>query len=324
MTRSTSRTVDQGQDRGQGRHRGRACSAVQRIALDGLDDRTSWMTGLGRPAFSPDSEYDETEDVDGDEEPVSADAEAGDDANEASAGLRPVVLSDLIGSRSPQVLVRLVRAGEGVRAVLTQGLDGQFKDALVELRALVQSRFDAAPALLGSEGWQRLLDPQTPLDERLLLLTRLAIRGLAKVSIQGEASFSPNNRGLGRYAGKFATLPDGLPFSLRLLLVDGQGKKKNASGEPSFNDLPDALQLRALRAALAREKQEGQAKSDSQFAGLLADVLRGMGIDLDQRTGLTAAHLRNLRDRFNYHNLEGLFPNRYDRQRAYRRGERET
>jgi hypothetical protein len=154
----------------------------------------------------------------------------------------------------------------------------------------------------------------------LLLLTRLAVRGSTKVQLAQKVAVKPNDRGLARYAGKFAVLPDGLPFSLRLLLEDGQGKGQRDPGGPrewSFGDLPDAIQLQALRAALAAEAQTREAVKDEEFADLLDAALKRLDIHLDRRTGLTRKHVVNLRAKLEYQDLARLFPNRMERQEQW-------
>jgi hypothetical protein len=308
---------------GQGRHfehgRGRVRARLQPLCqelrndLDLADEQGGGLappTGVGTVVQPADVAEDEGMDDPGEEGDVTT--EAGE-AEHVPAGPR---LEDVIGSRAPRVMFRLVRVGEGVRAEFTAGLRPELRPSLERVRKFLQDRFDRAPGSLGAD-WPRLLDPSTPLPTRLLLMTRLAVRGQARLDETGTDRSRHNDVGLERYAGKFAALPDGLPFSLRLLLEDGQGKRKAAG--PSFNQIPYALQLRALRQALARERQEGAYRTDAEFAGLLAEVLGSMGIALDARTGeVGREHIVGLRQKLEYHGVGGLFPNRSERRKAGR------
>src|SRR5262249_4649961 len=147
-------------------------------------------------------------------------------------------------------------------------------------------------------------------------LTRLAVRGNTRISIPAKRSFRPNDRVLGRYAGKFAALPDGLPFSIRLLLEDGQGRRKaeGAFASRTFNQLPAALQLQALPLALQREAEARPAKDDDGLADLLVAALKGLGLEVDNPA---YRHVIGLREKLKYHGLGHLFPNAATRQERY-------
>src|SRR5205823_1016071 len=152
--------------------------------------------------------------------------------------------------------------GDTIRVLATtQPRSADARAALEELRLFVESRFGAGPTIFTAAEWDQLLGkvPAT-LPERLLLLARLAIAGNSKVVISGiddtdaTLRFTPNDRGLEKYVSKFASLPDGTPFSLRLLLTDKRGKKKAQEEEASaWNQLPWAIKLEVLGRILAGE-----------------------------------------------------------------------
>jgi hypothetical protein len=319
-------TSDRGRpgDRKRRRTLGRQCSERRREDFDGYDDpdldhRSGVSPGLGQAADTRELQAD---DLEGDDHPDGEDEAATVAPDEEAEEPSGPTLRDVIGSRPPVVLFRLERDGEEVRARHARPPSADLAESLEELRQFVENRFRAARDLLGGTDWERLLDAKTPLLDRLLLLTRLAVRGSTDVEVK-DYSFNPNDRVLGRYAGKFAALPDGLPFSLRLLLVDGQGRRElpEERADWSFGDLPEALQLWALRRALELEAQgdKPRALTDEKFAGLLDQALKENGINLDRRSGLTSNHVLNLRNKLKYNGLDHLSLNRKERQQLYDR-----
>jgi hypothetical protein len=157
------------------------------------------------------------------------------------------------------------------------------------------------------------------LSRRLLLLGQVAVGGDTEVGLGAGQSLRANDREFGRFAGKFALLPDGLAFSLRVLLRDRRGKRRSAPAPgATFRDLPEALQLQALRAALAAEEAVGQADDDEQFRERLHQALKEMNVPLRKPSYDDVIALRKELKRAG---LGELFPNAYARQRKYNAGE---
>src|SRR5262249_6918254 len=119
-----------------------------------------------------------------------------------------------------------------------------------------------------------------------------------------KVPFIPHDRGLERFQSKIAALPDGLPFSLRLLLLDRRGKRQ-LRRDP-FLDLPDPLLLLAVRRALALERETGRMHSDYEFGPLLRRALGELGVPLPSAP--TEEQMRTLRERRAWQRLR-LFPN---------------
>ena len=228
-----------------------------------------------------------------------------------------MALADVIGSRPPVALLRLVLTAEGVRAEPALPVRRDLQESLQELQVFVEERFAAGRKLLGEVDWRRLLTG-APLTERLLLLTRLTIRGNERVAVPDRAHFRPNDRGLERYAGKFALLPDGTAFSLRLLLEDGQGKKKAGpeTEDRPFNSLPDAIQLRACAWPSPRRRGRARRGPTRSSPTGCSRPWRGLG---SNSTGAPrcASHVIGLRERLSYNGLADVFTNRKERQKRY-------
>jgi hypothetical protein len=132
---------------------------------------------------------------------------------------------------------------------------------------------------------------------------------------ESGAKFTPHDVGLERFANKFAALPDGTPFSLRLLLLDQRGRE---ASDHFFDQLPEAVKLLALRRALQQERAKGIAVSDNAFRDDLQRALEELlGTPVPKPT---EDHVRRrLRDHYNRKGLGDLFPNQRERQREYER-----
>jgi hypothetical protein len=191
------------------------------------------------------------------------------------------------------------------------------REALQELAGLLRHVFAAERSPLTPAERERLLGKQNAtVGERLLLLTRLAIAPDATVAT-APVAFQPRNRGLERYLGKFAALPDGLPFSLRLLLTDQRGRKQpeeesaQQKADAVFLALPEAVLLLAVRKTLRRE-DPAQVWSDYDIGPELRKTLEEMGLSLDRAPSEEA--VRTLRERWARARLP-LFPNAPQRRR---------
>jgi hypothetical protein len=296
-------------DRDRDRARRREINHELREQGDTLDDADAVAVPTWGPAWPQAGE-----DLPPDEGPEEANPDPdGTVAELPAAAGRRLTLEDVVGSRPPLVLFRLVRTGENVHVepvvAPRPGTEKAFKD----LQDFLEGRLAEGPRLLGDD-WSRLLDGDTPVGGRLLLLTRLAIRGQTMLA-PGRDSRTPNDIGLERY-GKYALLPDGVPFSLRLLLEDGRGRHKG-NGPATFIRLPYAVQLCALRAALDRERGRGEAVSDDDFVDLLHEALREMGIELNRQDGVRHGHVTELRRKLKKCGAADLFPNEKQRRREY-------
>jgi hypothetical protein len=236
------------------------------------------------------------------------------------------VVSDLIGSRSPTVLVRLVHDGAELKPQLMVEPSPATADALAELQALVIHCLRPDRQILSPIEREELLGARpASLETRLIHLTRLAVRGDEEIEVPGKWIFTPNDRVAGRYAGKFAMLPDGLPFSIRLLLEDGRGTKRKDSAQSArtFPQLPDAVQLQVLRYALELERSRGEALPNFSrraaavtFRDLLYEALKKLKLAVDKPT---EQHVKNLKERLDMNGLGTLFPNVQTRQESYDR-----
>jgi hypothetical protein len=230
-----------------------------------------------------------------------------------------IALTDLLGSRLPVVLFRLVRDGDTVTAQATAApRSGSAAEALEELRVFLEDRFHSGrQELLEPREWERLLGTEpAPVLERLLLLGRLAVGSNTHLMLAdgtgGHVSFTPHDRGLGRYAGKFAALPDGMPFSLGLLVRDGRGRRKENSHP--FDRLPEAIKFLGIRQALAAEAVQRTACDDNTFRSQLRDALASLGLVVDKPT---EDHVVRFRETLKRHDLGHLFPNARARQKEY-------
>jgi hypothetical protein len=240
--------------------------------------------------------------------------------DEAAAPASRVTLADLLGSRPPVVHLRLSEHDGNVDVALcARAWSPAVAETLEELRELLLYLFTVRGVQFNQEEWEALLWGQNASPGgRLLLLSRLAVTADTLIE-PARVPFRPNDRGLKRYHGKIAALPDGMPFSMRLLLLDLRGKRQTHSPQATasgFLDLPDAVLLLALRRAFAAEAKEKKAHSDYHLGPVLRTILAEMGITLSARP--SEEEVRTLRERRNWKKL-GLFLNARQRQRLYGR-----
>lgn len=320
MARRQIRGQERGRD--QTRARGRVRTESIRAGLGDLEGGffPEYISGHGRSV--EDLEDDERDgdlalddDEDADATPQALEeTEAEDDLVEARvAGWR---LRDALGSRPPVVLVRLRWDGARVRASVT--MPAPTRDAaesLQELAQFLEHVFQQDRASFSADEWQRLLGlTQCSLSQRFLLLERLAIEGSAKVEIvldDGSTNkFTPHDRGLERYAAKFAALPDGTPFSLRLLFLDQRGRKD----ESDFGRLSPFVKLEAIRRALARERETGEACDDETFRFRFQEAAACLGLEI---AAPTWKQITTLREWLKRNGLAHVFPKSSERQKIY-------
>jgi hypothetical protein len=193
------------------------------------------------------------------------------------------------------------------------------REALEELCRLLEERFLEGRRLLTPLEWNQLIGTEAAtISSRLVLLSRMAIAGQTQVPLPGGASFVPNNRGLERYVGKLALLPDGTPFTIRLLLKGSQsGRRSRANPDLAnhpFGRLPEAVKLLALRRALRQEQLESQARTDEEFRALLGNALLELGLPMKRPYW---KHVEMLRSSLKRKGLGDIFPNAPQRQAQY-------
>jgi hypothetical protein len=269
--------------------------------------------------------------------PPGRGADAPSAALDRPAGGRDLHLRDLIGSRPPLVLLQLEEAEDGsVRASPLVQARSSNMEALKVLRGLVESRFRAGRDLLSAEEWGKLLGRiPTAAAVRSDLLARLAVIGSTSFKLPAdgktpETTQTPNNIGLDRFTGLFAALPDGTPFSIRLLLkgLTRRGRfsvKDEDLKEHPFGRLSLEQRLRAVQRALEIEDRqiEERARTGQPFQAWTNDELRDylrqtvkelFGLDIPVPTSV---HLKNLKDALKRHGREEAFPNQRARQSMY-------
>jgi hypothetical protein len=315
MSRQQNRTRGTSQERS--RTQAREQTQRLRTELELLADPETFLLAPSPGSLRTEPDADFFDETDGDAH--LTDGEDGDGPGEEDSPA-PVTttLRQLLGTQPPLALVRLLLDGDNLRAHLLIAPRPTLRDAVEELLALTENVFQRGREQLTGPEWQALLGlvPATP-TVRLLLLSRIAIVGSDKVPLANTASFQPNNRGLERYAGKLALLPDGLPFSLRLLVKGSAPAQRSRDPEMAnhpFGALPEAVKLLALRRALAAEAAEGTARTDEDFRALLGQALSDLGLDIPRPFW---KHVEMLRSNLTRRGLPDVFPNARQRQRWY-------
>jgi hypothetical protein len=243
-----------------------------------------------------------------------------EEAEEEPDSPRRFTSADLIGSRPPRVLFRLNKEGDDIAVRRCAAPTPATAAALEMMQEFLRRCFQNRASLTETEWAELLGDKPSSLTCRLLLLLRLAIKANDKVSLEVPgASFTPRDIGLERFATKFVALPDGTPFSLRLLLLDQRGRERS---DHFFDQVPDAVKLLALRRALQVERAEGAAVSDNEFRDKMQQALEGLlGASVPKPTEDQIR--RRLRDNFARKGLRDVFPNQKVRQRDYDRARAE-
>lgn len=319
MARSQGRTRGTNQDRS--RTQAREQSQRLRTELELLGDPETFPLAPAPGSLLGQPDADAFDDTEGDDHLTEGEADDHAEAGEDEPHQPPLALRQLLGTQPPLALVRLVIEEDAVRCRLLIAPRPTIRQAVEELVALTEAVFQRGRAQLAEPEWRALLgvEPATPIL-RLLLVSRIAIVGSDKVSLGERATFQPNNRGLERYAGKLALLPDGMPFSLRLLVKGAAPAQRSRDPEMAqhpFGSLPEAVKLLALRRALAREANERQARSDEDFRALLGQALTELGLDMPRPFW---KHVEMLRSGLTRRGLPDVFPNARVRQRRYDEG----
>jgi hypothetical protein len=341
-----------GQRQGQGQAQGRERSKVIRVGLADLE--VDWghevlPGGCPTPSdlgFDDEADGDLQLDEHGDAEDASPEPTWLPDGAAAEAEPSGLTLADLLGSRPPVVLVRIVVEQDQVRArTQLPAPTAAAAESLAELRALLAYLFQRGRDTFSSEDWDRLIGAAPILPaERLMLLARLAVAGNAAVEIAyherhsadpvvpwvetwvtspeiadadadqlcARYRFTPNDRGQERYAKKFAALPDGTPFSIRMLLLDARGRRP-ANPHP-FDLLPMAVKLQALCQILNEEQRLGLAFDYERFRAEFQQALDRLGLIIDRPTW---KHIKNLMETLAKSGLGDAFPKKEERQRRY-------
>jgi hypothetical protein len=189
------------------------------------------------------------------------------------------------------------------------------------LIALVELAFARGRATLTSDEWEELLGRRPAnLQQRLCLLARLSRSVQEPVPVELNYQFKPKDIG-DHFGTKWALLPDGVTFALKLLLQTGRGRKAARPEADVLKNLPDAVLLDALAHAFATERKTGAAVPDRDFGRLLQRALLDLGVPIAHPPD--GPELRNLRARFN--DEKGgkrfvFFPSQRERQSAYADG----
>ncbi len=311
MPRNQGRT--RGTNRDRSRTQAREQSQRMRQELEALADPETFdsVPAAGTPL--PNLDLDDFDDRDSDD---LLDPE--DESAEEDQFAGPTTFRRLLGTQPPLALLALTEAPDGaLRARPLVAPRTTIHEALTELVALVEEIFRRGRAELAEAEWAALLGhTAAPLVHRLLALAKISLTGADRIPLAEGASFQPNNRGLERYVGKLALLPDGLCFSLRLLLkgtLPPRSKDPDMANHP-FSALPEVVKLLALKRALALEAAEGVARTDEDFRALLGQALTDLGLAMPRPYW---KHVEMLRSGLTRRGLPDAFPNSRRRQQAY-------
>lgn len=176
----------------------------------------------------------------------------------------------LLGSRRPVLAARLLRRDLDGSIHFHEQAKGAGETAGQVIKA-VQRIFGLGADKLTSEEWNKLFAPQTPPtpDRRWVLLVRLVV--------------PPDGDEEGDLRSQFIALPDGTPFSLKLLLIDQRGGGKAGSGH-SFNKWPDVARLIPLIEA-RKSLASGCTVTPMKFAELVKKQAEALGLPHCKLTG---------------------------------------
>jgi hypothetical protein len=293
-------------------------SNALRGGMDFLEVLDSRRPRPGKTCTSYDLPDDDSNDHFATAEPPSDGTATGPEATAA------VEESQLIGARQAKIVIRL--SWDGANLIVdpvAMPRSGSHAAAVMMLCLFVQQCFARGLEKLNPAERRLLLEGgDDSIGRRLCLLGRLAVIAEEKVALPLDNGGTAKRRigsdiGLERFAYKFAALPDGTPFSLRLLLQDNRGKNKGA--EPAaanpLDPLPLSIKLLALRRVFALERQQGSAYSDFDFCPEYQKALEQLietPIDMPDRS-----HVRRFRELLVRRHAGHLFPNAKERDKQY-------
>ena len=321
-----SQSRGRGKERDQDKHREFVRLKIQRIEREKIDseqleDAETHDASFAAGAPAADSPRNEDEQVRDEPDESDEDTPSGpltEDSDDEPP--RTWARDTLLRGRPPMVVVRLRDAGEYAEPHSTLAPKrGSSRAMLENLCDFLRDRFGPLGRALFSDlaDWEKLLG-RTPTGpaERLALLSRLSVTGQHEYA-RASGTASGSDIGLGHYVYKFASLPDGMPFSIRLLLARGDsGLKDSAPGDSlAFATLPLALRLLALATALRREREEKRVRSDELFRVLLRDeavrLLGGVSLP-----AISVTAVRRFREWLERNGHGVLFPSAPDRKKA--------
>jgi hypothetical protein len=186
---------------------------------------------------------------------------------EASSRVRAV-----LGSRRLVVAARITGAtDDGVTLVLQTDRPGSRTQLL---KSAVERIFRHGKNLLLPDQWSLLLASTPPggADPRWPLLLKLAVEP------QGEE---------GNLRNQFVALPDGTPFSMRLLLATmrgGRGRKAEGVSGVAFGQLPEVAKLFPLIVVL-RQLDTDQGITPKDLAARVEEAAKEVGLPISGLTG---------------------------------------
>jgi hypothetical protein len=193
---------------------------------------------------------------------------------------------------------KIEKAGNGLRP------------RLEKLRKWLETRFEVARERLTPEKWRILIGagsgPAESLERLAMLIRVLDPHRDGPKALELDYDNFRNH-------GQLITLPDGMPFTIKLLFPNEIG------GPPvtDFDRLPEAFQLLGVRLALDREKQERRANPDRETMRLAIAILREYGFDLEVPDEQLAPIAKRIRDRLRHHGLQRMFPNQNEKRLLY-------
>jgi hypothetical protein len=228
-----------------------------------------------------------------------------DELDPQTSAVGRLSIREVFGSRPPVVLAHVsIEPDSKVKICIHLTVSASKNVALEWLRCFLIDRFEFAQAHLPAAEWNEITGQTaaTPV-RRLLLLNRLAVTGEHEFPGADKYQVKVSELGLERYRYKLASLPDGLPFSIGLLVAGGaagnKGQDDNEEKHP-FQRLPMALRLLAWRQTLHREQDALRLKrlakpwADEQLAAALREELQNLtGISMPE---MQVDLLRRFRD----------------------------
>lgn len=283
MSRGQSRT--QSRDLKQDRLQQRAQSHTQerRLDLDTLDGTTSpeYEAGQETDYDRPDDEYGQG-DFEADECEATWETDLtfeGGSQREQETGQsrRLLTLEDVIGQGNPTAFVRVVWEDPALRVeAIAMPRSEAGRRAVTLLRDFVQQVFEHAHGNLTPDEWKVLVgEPEADWPRRLLLLARIR-RSSVIFDKSSGAEEDLTRDGAARFA-KFAILPDGMAFSIHLIVGEPAAVKEGDADADcdrvDYEDLPSLLKAEAFQSVLL-DLESGKLESRSSRADLFHAILQ--------------------------------------------------